>query len=239
MKVKTKKSIAEIINAYNFLVKGLDQQAKLEKSRAYGGVLRQAKGALVETICSGLIQVAWDELEVKDKKLNFSTKKIKIPIKQGYIDKIKDEQLKEYIKKNIDKYFYGLRVDKHIYIDDKFCFAVECKAYTENAMLKRILVDFTLLKTVFPDSDFVLFQLESQLGGDYSDANIKIKTGSPSTQTLISYFDIDLVIITLLEGERKISQPIHKPEFFKELNEKSIIESFNFFKGILIKHLID
>jgi hypothetical protein len=97
-------------------------------------------------------------------------------------------------------------------VDDQFKLAVECKAYTENAMLKRILVDFTLLKQVYPNLKFILLQLESQLGGDYSSGKI-IKYGSPSTHTLLSYFDIDLNIITLLEGERKVDQPIHSHNF--------------------------
>jgi hypothetical protein len=60
-----------------------------------------------------------------------------------------------------------LKTDVHVQVDGKFKIAIECKAYTENAMLKRILVDFTLFKQVYPDLAFVLFQLESQLGGDY------------------------------------------------------------------------
>ena len=46
MKDKIKKDINDVINAYNFLVKGMDQKAKSEKSRSYGGVVRQSKGAL-------------------------------------------------------------------------------------------------------------------------------------------------------------------------------------------------
>ena len=93
---------------------------------------------------------------------------------------------------------------------------MEGKTYKENAMLKRILVYFTLFKQVYPDLDFVLFQLESQLSGDYS-SNNHVKYGSPSTHTLLSYFDIDLNIITLLEGKRKVDKPIHKPEYYKAL----------------------
>jgi len=51
---------------------------------------------------------------------------------------------------------------------------IECKAYTENAMLKRILVDFTLLKSIVPKANCVLLQLESQLTGDYSKPMNKI-----------------------------------------------------------------
>lgn len=67
----------------------------------------------------------------------------------------------------MDKCHYGQKTDVHLYIDGKFVMAIECKAYTENAMMKRILVDFTLLKEVYPNLDCVLLQLESQLGGDY------------------------------------------------------------------------
>ncbi len=69
-------------------------------------------------------------------------------------------------------------------------------------MLKRILVDCALLKHIYPEVSFVLLQLESQLGGDYS-LSVSGKYGSPPTHTLLSYFDIDLNIITLLRGERK------------------------------------
>ncbi len=39
----------------------------------------------------------------------------------------------------------------------------------------------------------------------------------------MSYFpDIRLHVITLLTGERKVNQPIHKREFFKELSPESL-----------------
>ncbi len=65
-----------------------------------------------------------------------------------------------------------------------------------------------------------LFQLESQLGGDYS-ALEKPVYGSHSTHTLQSYFSCDLNIITLLAGERKVDKPIHK--HFKPL-EISVLQ---------------
>jgi len=64
-------------------------------------------------------------------------------------------------------------------------------------MLKRILVDFMLFRQVFQKLNCVLFQLESQLGGDYASIQSKVIYGSPSTHTLLSHFDIDLHIITL------------------------------------------
>ena len=122
-----------------------------------------------------------------------------------------------------------------MYIDKKFVIGIECKAYTENAMLKRILVDFHLLKTKYPNLSCYLFQLESQLGGDYSELNRKT-FGSHPTHTLMSYFDdVELKIITFLKGERKINRPIHK--FFKPLEKKQIVYAIKLLAGDLSRFL--
>jgi len=77
-----------------------------------------------------------------------------------------------------------------------------------------------------------LFQLESQLGGDYS-ANNDVILGSYSTHTLLSYFDIDLDIITLLEGERKVNRPIHKPQYYKPLKLDRLLQALDIIKELL------
>jgi len=100
-------------------------------------------------------------------------------------------------------------------------------------MFKRILVDFTLLKQAFPNLKCVLLQLESQLTGDYSEPSKSIIYGSASTHTLLSYFDVDLNIITLLEGERKVNAPIHKLEYFKEMTEPALQRAVNTLKELL------
>lgn len=65
-------------------------------------------------------------------------------------------------------------------------------------MLKRILVDFKLLKTPASHFKCYLFQLESQLGGDYSELNEK--TFEAIHITLLSYFkEVDLKIFTFLK----------------------------------------
>lgn len=110
---------------------------------------------------------------------------------------------------------------------------IECKAYTENAMLKRILVDFTLFKNVIPNIKCVLLQLESQLTGDHSQPRNKITYGSHSTHTLLSYFDIDLNIITLLEGERKVDKPIHNSQYYKELKKEILENGIEVIKNLL------
>ena len=230
---KQSKEVLSLINAYEFLVKGIDTKAKDNTDdRAYGGVIRAGKGLLVESMAKSLVEIAWKEMGGKPEKLSLEKQTVRIPIKPEYIDKIKSPEVREYIKKNISDFYYTLKTDGHVYIDGKFKVAIECKAYTENAMMKRILVDFTLFKQVYPDLSFVLLQLESQLGGDYS-INNGVKYGSPSTHTLLSYFDIDLNIITLLEGERKVDKPIHKPEYYKSLRAESLMTALEVFKKLL------
>jgi hypothetical protein len=53
---------------------------------------------------------------------------------------------------------------------------------------------------------------------------------------LLSYFDIQLNIITLLEGERKVDRPIHKPEFYKPLKKENLKKAVAVFKALLEKH---
>ena len=128
-------------------------------------------------------------------------------------------------------------MDKQVYIDDVFVLGIECKAYTENAMIKRILVDFSLLKTIYPDLNCYLFQLESQLGGDYSDLK-EITFGSKPTHTLMSYFpEVKLNVFTFLEGERKVDEPIHKKEFFKPLKREQVEKAVTLLAADLKNHL--
>jgi hypothetical protein len=229
-------AIDEIIDDYNKTMSRITEKAISNSNRAYGGVIRSEKGKLVELICNRLITLAWSRINPKGFEFNIARKEFRIPINQHYIEKIKEKAIKEYIKKNISDFYYNYLPDIVAFINGKPSLVVECKAYTENAMFKRILVDFTLLKSVENDIKSVLFQLESQLGGDYSKLN-DITYGSPSTHTLLSYFDVDLYIITLLKGERKVDQPIHEEEFFKPLTraslEKAILTFSNIFYDII------
>lgn len=237
MKKQNAIKIKELVKAYNLLVGGIEDKASHpsadDEQRAYGGIIRAGKGLLVETLSKNLAMIAWSELGGDAKR--FSTKKetIRIPLKRDYINKIKNPDVKKFIKQNISQYYYDFRTDVHIRIDSKFAMGIECKAYTENAMMKRIMVDFTFLKQVFPNAKCVLLQLESQLGGDYSDFKSKITYGSFPTHTIMSYFDVDLNIITLLEGERKVDKPIHKKDCFKELGKDSLEKAVEVLKQLL------
>ncbi len=225
--------IQEIIDAYNKLMKNIETTAtSSEDGRAYGGIVRAGKGNLVESIAKILVQLAWKKLKQNPDRLKIIGRRIKIPIKQEYINSLGDEEVKKHIKQNIQDYFYSYKPDVLVEIDDKVVLEIECKSYTENAMFKRILVDATLLKTQFPKMQFILLQLESQLGGDFSELK-DVTYGSTSTHTLLSYFDIDLHIVTLLKGERLVDEPIHKPEFFKPLTRESLEKAVNSIAEVL------
>ena len=227
--------IDKIIAHYNAVIKGVDSDAAKREDRAYGGVIRAEKGKLQEFITEEIIRIAWSEISDDETRLEINSNKIPVPIQESYIKNFPDEEVKKYIKEHKNNYYYGLSVDKHVFIDDIFVMGIECKAYTENAMLKRILTDFHLLKTLYPNISCHLFQLESQLGGDYSDLPDTVY-GSKSTHTIMSYFDdVDLHITTLLKGERDIKNPIHKK--FKPLEKKILKKAVEFIKTSLISYV--
>lgn len=213
-------TIKTLIQDYNTVIKVVDKDASDQEDRAYGGMIRAVKGKLQEHITEEIVKISWNNLGGDIRRLEINSKKLKIPIKESYIERIADKEVKTYINDHKDEYYYGLSVDKQVFIDGNFVLGIECKAYTENAMLKRILVDFHLLKTIYPDISCYLFQLESQLGGDYSELP-KVVFGSKPSHSIMSYFEnVELNIVTLLKGERNIDKPIHK--FFKPLEESTL-----------------
>lgn len=226
-------SVEKLLEAYDLLVKGIELTANEDKERAFGGVIRSGKGQLVESLAYYAVRIAWNKLGQDASRISTNSKKIRIPLNKDYIQSISSPDVKKWINENIHSFYYGLSTDIHVFIDDKFIMGIECKAYTENAMLKRILVDFTLLKSIYPAISSVLFQLESQLGGDYSNISKNIIYGSTSSHTIMSYFDVDLIIMTLLEGERKVDKPIHNADYFKTLSKDSLENSINTFMDIL------
>lgn len=206
-------------------------------NRAIGGVIRSNKGKLVEYMSEKLIKIAWAKIGGNIDRLNINAKKIKIPIRQEYVDKINNPEIRQYINENIQNYYFQAGVDKHVYIDDQLVACVECKAYAENAMIKRILVDFSLIKSIHSNINCYLFQLESQLGGDYKEVK-ELHYGSQPTHTLMSYFPkVKLNILTFMAGERKVDKPIHQPEFFKPLQPQKIYQAVELLSKDFQKYL--
>ncbi len=226
----------DIIKSYNLIVGGIDEQASSDdQERAYGGVIRAAKGKMLESMTKHLVRIAWNELGQDDFRLSIGNEKTyRIPIRDEYIQNLKSKEVRDYIYQNQERYFYRAQVDVHVFVDYKFVLGIECKAYAENAMLKRILVDFMLLKHMHKNLSCCLIQLESQLGGDYSQPLSSKTLGSTSSHTLMSFFEtVDLEIVTLLEGERRVDKPIHKPEHFKVLDDRLVEATVLRLKGLL------
>ena len=186
---------------------------------ASGGTVRGVKGAMTERIVRILLQSAWISAGKSEERLQFNLhSKYDIPIRREYVEKIADTELRRKILANLGEYKVEHGTDIHVYIDEVFALSVECKAFTENAMLKRILFDAFLLGTRFPNLRFALVQMENNMGGDYGTSELGAVSGSPQSHTLMSYMDsVNLHVITLLEGDRKAKCPIHKSEFYKPL----------------------
>ncbi|GAA7905158.1 hypothetical protein HpMS217_03800 [Helicobacter pylori] len=142
-------SIKDIIQVYNSVVKDIDKDALEQHDRAYGGVIRSAKGKLQEYISEEIVKIAWQNIGAKANRLEINSNKIKIPIKDSYIENIANKQVKAYILEHKKDYYYGLSVDKHVFVDNQLVMGIECKAYTENAMLKRIFISLKLYIQIY------------------------------------------------------------------------------------------
>jgi len=95
MDKKYSKDIQSLINAYEFLVKGIDTRAKESEDRAYGEIIRAGKGMLVESLAKSLIEIAWKELGKKLNRLSLDKEIVKIPLKKEYINRIKNPEVKK------------------------------------------------------------------------------------------------------------------------------------------------
>ena len=189
---------------------------KMWRIRA-GGALRSLKGRLVETMAEEMVLLAWKNIGGKPSRIKINKTKYPISDRRGNI--------------------YKLSQDKQVYIDGGFVLSIECKAYAEVAMYKRILVDAFLLKKYFPKLKFCLFQLESMLGGDYSTV-VEHPNGSPSVKVLEYHFpSLDIEIITLLDGERGIKGEIHKKQFYKPLRLERLDHAMKYLEQALTEHL--
>lgn len=233
MKAANKKRLENLIEIVNSKIQGIDMVALVDDHRAYGGIIRATKGKLLEEFCKDIVRIAWSELGGKETDMSFSNTRINIPLNKAYIKTIKSPIIREWIENNYKAFVFPAQVDVHVLVRDQFVLGIECKSYTENAMLKRILVDFTLLKTQYSELKCGLLQFESQLTGDYSEIDNEIIYGSHSSHTLMSYFDVDLNIMTLIQGERKVDEPIHKPEYFKPVTYAHTVKVIDRIKELL------
>ena len=226
--------IDQIIEKYTSVVQGIQKQTEINEGRATGGVQRSEKGRLVEEISRLIIRQAWEQAGGDSCRLKFDDKTYKIYLQEENIFMLPEFIQKEFAS-NKESIFYRVQVDTHVFIDNQFVMGIECKAYTENAMLKRILIDMYLLKTLYPDLICCLLQVETFLGGENTEPSLKSPIANHSTYTLMSFFpDVNLQIMTLLEGARDIGRPIHQPGFFKEMKPVYVRHTIDRFSELLV-----
>ena len=222
--------VDDIISYYNTSIEDMRAAENPQK-------VRINKNKLVVKLAERMVTSAWYELKREPRDFKIRSDKIKFNIQGEYLDRL-PEKINSEIKNNLYRYYYKLKIDVPVFYKNKLRLAIECKAYTENAMLKRVLFNADITKKQEPEAKTILFQLESQMGGDYSDINKPLHFGGYSNHALMSYFPaVKLHIVTLLEGERNIKQPIHKEKYFKPLTEKSVERAVAFFKSIIKENL--
>lgn len=226
MKPATLRALASMRREFDDAFEAMRVEAR-RRSRAggtYAGAIRARKGKLVQAFAARLVDLAWvvelggeDGANARRQRLTIEEEaRIQVPIQPEYLDGLPSD-LARVIKRDIDDYTYGAGVDLHVRVDGDLVMALECKAYTENAMFKRVLWDFKLLRGLYPDVECFLLQLESMLGGDYSSV-VANPLGSFSSHTIMSYFpEVPLRIVTLLDDERRVGEPIDDKKFQKPL----------------------
>lgn len=201
------------------------------------GQLRTKMGQFVEGMAEDMIRAAYHDLYGDNApNIGFPRNRIALEIDPGgkYFRSL-DSDTQEWIISNNCTYL--LNVDKQVSIGDTVVMSVECKAYAENAMLKRILVDASIFKKAHPNACTCLFQLESSLGGDYS-SPLDQKIGSCQSHALMAlYENVDLHIVTLLAGERDITKPIN--QYPKPLTLDLLDNAIVRFKAVLEKAVTD
>ena len=93
----TPRILQALIREYNRSVGGIKEDETYNEDRAYGGVIRAAKGKLVEEMTEHILQLAWQKSGGSPNRLTFGdTKTFRVPIQFDYIDRLSPE-IRDYI----------------------------------------------------------------------------------------------------------------------------------------------
>lgn len=192
----------EILSFYNQHMLTVNNEALLAEN--YGGYLRGHNGCLVENIAIMFLTSICEELELKD--VTIDSKKERLYDKDGN--------------------YYDFSIDIQLKYKDKIFIVIEAKTYCEISMFKRVLFDREIAKRHQGVEKAFLLQLEDAMGNEGVGSKIKY---SPTVKFLLNE-GYDINILTLLEGQRRSSRPISKPEFFKELKPEVLDDIRNVLK---------
>ena len=223
------KKIKNLQNELNQIILSAENKVDLIKkrtSRASGGIKRMAKGDLVEEIYSRIIKFCLDEkkskLKLINKMGNLPKNVNKVPIlkvSQNYINlknlKFTDKELATGYEDKFD----GFIIDNQ---DIKF--VLEYKAYSENTMLKRCLVDASIAQMFDKNINYCLCLLQSHLC---------------QNQRLIGYnahslmdffyqkFKVNVDILILVKEPRVVNEDIIKKKY--QIDYELLEDAVNYF----------
>lgn len=131
---------------------------------------------------------------------------VSLVAKKGYLDK------KELKVGNVCKLH---QVDVHVYVNEVFVMAIECKSYLDSCYYTRACDDFKLFRKFGYYIKNYIFCLEDSL--------------KENTLKFTDYITDEITdgIFILLDGKRSSSKPIFKKEYIKNTNLKKMIDFVN------------
>ena len=223
------KKIKNLQNELNQIILSAENKVDLIKkrtSRASGGVKRMAKGDLVEEIYSRIIKFCLDEkkskLKLINKMGNLPKNVNKVPIlkvSQNYINlknlKFTDKELATGYEDKFD----GFIIDNQ---DIKF--VLEYKAYSENTMLKRCLVDASIAQIFDKNINYCLCLLQSHL---YQNQRLIGYNAHSLMDFFYQKFKVNVDILILVKEPRVVNEDIIKKKY--QIDYELLEDAVNYF----------
>ena len=199
---------------------------KKTTSRASGGIKRMAKGDLVEEIYSRIIKFCLNEkksnLKLINKMGNLPKDVKKVPIlkvSQNYINLKNLKFTKKELATGYEDKFDGFILDNQ---DIKF--VLEYKAYSENTMLKRCLVDASIAQIFDKNINYCLCLLQSHL---YQNERLIGYNAHSLMDFFYQKFRVNVDILILVKEPRVVNEDIIKKKY--QINYELLKNTVNYF----------
>ena len=98
------------------------------------------------------------------------------------------------------------QVDVHVYLDDRFVAAIECKAYLDKCYYTRACDDFSLFRKFGHDIRTYIFAFEDSI--------------SAESKIFVDYINGNVCddVFYMVDGKRSSSKPIYHPDHRKSIN---------------------
>ena len=199
---------------------------KKKTSRASGGIKRMAKGDLVEEIYSRIIKFCLNEkkskLKLINKMGNLPKNVKKIPVLKVSKDYANLKNLK-FTKKELTT-GYEDKFDGFILNNQDIKIVLEYKAYSENTMLKRCLVDASIAQIFDKNIKYCLCLLQSHL---YQNERLVGYNAHSLMDFFYQKFRVNVDILILVKEPRVVNEDIIKKKY--QINYELLKNAVNYF----------